>query len=75
MTQYGLDYESGVWSQVWRGKSSNVREAENLTDRIERLTSDVRRNVAERVEEMNRMRALADHEVFVLTDNSAFEGA
>ena len=75
VTQYGLDYESGVWSQLWRRKSSNVREAKNLTDRIERLASDVGRNVAERVEELNRMRALADHEVFVLTDNSAFEGA
>ncbi len=27
VTQYGLDYESAVWSQVWRQKSSNVREA------------------------------------------------
>jgi hypothetical protein len=33
VSQYGLDYESGVWTQHWRGKSSNVREAENLTDR------------------------------------------
>ena len=38
VTQYGLDYESRVWSQQWRGKSSNVREAENLTNRLERLT-------------------------------------
>ena len=75
VTQFGLDYESGVWSQLWRKKSSNVREAENLTDRLERLASDVGRNVAERVEELNTTQALADHEVFVLTDNSAFEGA
>jgi hypothetical protein len=41
VTQYGLDYESGVWSQQWRKRSSNVREAENLTDRLERLAGDV----------------------------------
>ena len=35
--QHGLDYESGTWSEEWRGKSSNVCEAENLTDRLERL--------------------------------------
>ncbi len=44
----------------WRKESSNVREAENLTNRIERLGNDT---------------ALADHEVFVMTDNTAFEGA
>jgi hypothetical protein len=32
VTQYDLYYESGVWSQLWRGKSLNVREAENLMD-------------------------------------------
>ena len=41
-------------------ESSNVREAENLTDRIERLGNDT---------------ALTDHEVFVMTDNTAVEGA
>ena len=75
VTQYGLDYKSAVWSQVWRQKSSNVREAENLMDRLERLAGDVGQNVAERLEELNTAGALADHEVFVLTDNSAFEGA
>jgi hypothetical protein len=35
--QYGVDYESGAWNLEWRMKSSNCREAENLTDRLERL--------------------------------------
>ena len=75
VSQYGLDYESGVWTQQWRGKSSNVREAENLTDRLERLAGDLAINVAERLETLNESGALSDHEVFVLTDNSAFEGS
>ena len=58
--QYGVEYEAGPWKMQWRKESSNVREAENLTDRIERLGNDT---------------ALADHEVFVMTDNTAFEGA
>ena len=41
VSQYGLDYEPGVCSQLWRGKSSNVREAENLTDRLERLAGQL----------------------------------
>jgi hypothetical protein len=40
VSQHGLDYESGVWSEQWRGKSLNVREAENLTDRLERLAAE-----------------------------------
>ena len=67
MTQYGLDYESGVWSQQWRGKSSNVREAENLTDRLEKLAGQVAFGVVERLEGLNEGAGLADHEVFVLT--------
>jgi hypothetical protein len=58
--QYGVEYEAGPWKMQWRKESSNVREAENLTDHIERLGIDT---------------ALADHEVFVMTDNTAFEGA
>jgi hypothetical protein len=30
--QYGVDYEAGPWKMQWRKESSNVREAENLTD-------------------------------------------
>ena len=30
--QYGVDYESGAWNLEWREKSTNFREAENLTD-------------------------------------------
>ena len=60
LEQYGVDYESGLWNRVWSEKSSNCREAENLTDRLERLGSD---------------HSLQDHEVFLITDNSAFEGA
>ena len=56
--QYGVDYESGAWNLEWREKSSNCREAENLTDRLERLVADG---------------ALRNHEVFLITDNSAFE--
>jgi len=58
--QYGVDYESGAWNLEWREQSSNCREAENLTDRLERLVADG---------------ALRNHEVFLVTDNSAFEGA
>jgi len=58
--QYGVDYESGAWNLEWREKSSNCREAKNLTDRLERLVADG---------------ALRNHEVFLITDTSAFEGA
>jgi hypothetical protein len=58
--QYGVEYEAGPWKMQWRKESSNVREAENLTDRIERLGLDT---------------VLTDHEVLVMTDNTAFEGA
>jgi hypothetical protein len=58
--QYGVDYESGAWNLEWRDKSSNCREAENLTDQLERLVAEG---------------ALQNHEVFLLTDSSAFEGA
>jgi hypothetical protein len=34
--QYGVNYELGAWNLQWRMKSSNCREAENLTDRLER---------------------------------------
>ncbi len=56
-------------------KLSNVREAENLTDRLKRLAGKVWRIVAERLEELNASRSLVDYKVFVLTDNSAFKGA
>ncbi len=58
--QYGVDYEAGPWKLQWRTESSNVREAENLTNQIERMT---------------KVTTLLDHKVFVMTDNSAFEGA
>jgi hypothetical protein len=76
--QHGLDYELGTWSEEWRGKLSNVREAENLTDRLERLAAEsvgLAAQVVERLETLSTSNALADHEVFVLTDNSAFEGS
>ncbi len=57
--QYGVEYEAGPWKMQWRKESSNVREAKNLTDRIERL---------------GHGRVLTNHEVFVMTDNTAFEG-
>ena len=75
VTQYGLNYESGVWSQQWRGKLSNMREAKNLTDRLERLAGQLAIGVVEWLERLNKGAGLADHEVFVLTDNLAFEGA
>ena len=60
MEQYGIDYESGAWNLQWCQNYSNCQEAENLADRLERLVLD---------------RSLVDHEVFLITDNSAFEGA
>ena len=56
---HGVSYEAGAWNVEWRNKSSNAREAENLTDCIERM-------VLEKV--------LEHHEIFIFTDNSAFEG-
>ena len=58
--QYGVDNESGAWKLEWRDKSSNCGEAEILTDRLERLVAEG---------------AQQNHEVFLLPDNSAFEGA
>jgi hypothetical protein len=75
VTQYGLDYKSRVWSQSWRGKLSNIREAENLTDRLKQLAGRLATNVAEQLESLNKSGALTDHEVFVLMDNSAFKGS
>jgi hypothetical protein len=60
MEQYGIDYESGAWNLEWCQNSSNCREAENLVDRLERLVL---------------VRSLDDHKVFLITDNSLFEGA
>ena len=56
---HGVSYEAGAWNVEWRDKSSNTQEAENLTDRSERLVLE---------------KALEHHEIFVFTDNSAFEG-
>jgi hypothetical protein len=58
--QYGVDYKLGAWNLEWREKSSNCREAENLTDQLERLVASG---------------LLHNHEVFLTTDNSFFEGA
>ena len=77
VSQYGLDYKSDVWLERWRGKSSNIREAKNLTDRFERLSAKsvkLAAQVAERLETLNTHNALADRKVFVLIENSAFKG-
>jgi hypothetical protein len=58
--QYGVNYESGAWNLQWRMKSSNCREVENLTNRLEQLVS---------------MDSLKNHKVFLITDNLAFEDA
>jgi hypothetical protein len=58
--QYRVDYKSGAWNLEWREKSSNCREAENLTDRLEQLVADG---------------DLWNHKVFLIMDNLAFEGA
>jgi len=56
-----VDYEAGTWKVQWRKESSNVREAEdNLTEQVGRLSKESK---------------LFEHEVFVLRDNLAFEGA
>jgi hypothetical protein len=58
--QYGVEYKAGPWKMQWRKESSSVREANNLTDSIKRLGHDT---------------ILANHEVFVMTYITAFEGA
>ena len=58
--QCGVEYEAGPWKMQWRKESSNVREAKNLTNRIKRLGSNM---------------VLTNHEVFVMTNNTAFEVA
>jgi hypothetical protein len=55
----GVHNEAGNWKEQWRKESSNYREASNLTSRIERMGEEGR---------------LRDKELFVFTDNSAFEG-
>ncbi len=57
VSHYGLDYELGVWSQHWRGKSPNVKEAVNLTDWLERLTEELANNVAEQLETLSSLTA------------------
>jgi hypothetical protein len=37
---HGVSYEAGSRNVEWRNKSSNTLEAENLTDRVERLVSE-----------------------------------
>ncbi len=58
--QYGVEYESGPWKMQWRKELSNVREAENLTDCIKRMSKEA---------------TLFKHEVFVMMDNTASKGA
>ncbi len=55
-----MDYESGAWNLEWQEKSSNCREAENLSDCMERLVANG---------------SLLNHEVFLITDNLSFKGA
>ena len=49
--QYGIDYKSGAWNLEWQEKSLNCRDAENLTDHLERLVANV---------------SLLDHKVFLI---------
>ncbi len=58
--QYGVNYKLGAWNLQWRMKSLNCRKAKNLTDKLERLVA---------------LDSLKNHEVFLITDNSAFKGA
>ncbi len=56
----------------------NVPEAKNLTDCFERLAAksvELATQVPKRLETLHIHNGLADHKVFVLTDNLAFEGA
>ena len=55
----GIEYEAGSWSVNYSQESSNYREAENLTERIERLAEGGRLN---------------DRELFIFTDNTTYEG-
>jgi hypothetical protein len=52
----------------------NIREAKNLTDWLKQLTVKLAINIVEQLKTLNESDALANHEVFILTDNSAFEG-
>ncbi len=38
--QFGVEYKSGPWKMQWRKESSNMREAKNLTNRVERLAEE-----------------------------------
>ena len=55
----GLAYAAGSWENDCSNESSNWREAENLTKRIEEMGLEGR---------------LDDMELFVFTDNSTYEG-
>jgi hypothetical protein len=74
VSQYGIDYKFGVWSQHWCGKLLNVREAKNFTDWFKRLTAKLAIITAKQLKTLNESGALANHKMFILTDNSAFEG-
>lgn len=53
-----LDYEAGEWREMYRGQSSNWREAENLVGRIENSVCEGR---------------IKGCKLFVFTDNFVFE--
>eukprot|EP00985_Skeletonema_marinoi_P028317 scaffold24532_cov80-Skeletonema_marinoi.AAC.2 len=55
----GILYEAGSWKECYSEKSSNWREAANLTRRIVKMGAEGR---------------LEDKELFVFTDNSTYEG-
>ena len=57
--QDNIHWESGNYAVEYQNKSSNFREADNLVSRMERLADTLE---------------LHGKEVFILTDNSAFEG-
>ncbi|KAL7525365.1 hypothetical protein ACHAXR_000975, partial [Thalassiosira sp. AJA248-18] len=55
----GIQYEAGNWAAHRQDKSSNWREAANLASRVQRLAEQG---------------GIEGREIFVLTDNSVFEG-
>ena len=55
----GVAYRAGSWKPSYSNESSNFREAENLTRRIE---------------EMGKAGELDNKELFVFTDNATYEG-
>jgi hypothetical protein len=54
-----IEWQTGVCSEAWKEESSNYREANNITTRLEELAKG---------------KSLSGVEIFLITDNMVFEG-